>query len=238
MLILGLDSSSAACSVAISRDGEVIGGTTTEMTRGHAAALPPMIAETLKETGHGARDMDAFAVSIGPGSFTGLRVAMAVAKGLAVARDRPLLGISCFDAVARKADATRGPARMDMLLLTLASKREEVFVHALDGNGRAVISNEVLTPYEIDRRLGAVLDANSVLHIAGEAMDSVVNTLRGPNAACRARLILGPALPPGAREIALLAHERMTGNEPSLQGYESGLAPLYLRPPATTTKKS
>jgi len=227
MLILAMDSSSAACSVAISRDGTVIGGEFSLLTRGHAAMLPPMIERVLTTCGMTARDMDAFAVSVGPGSFTGLRVAMAAAKGLAVVVDRPLLGISCFDAVARRARSEIGGRPFDALLLALASKREEVFVQALNSAGREIISGQVIGPVEIDLRIGALLGDNALLYIAGDATDTVTGVLQAPNAHCRAQILIGPAMPPDAADIALVAHDISTREVSDSHSYSSGLAPLY-----------
>jgi len=201
------------------------------MTRGHAAALPPMISRVMTDCGLSAREMDAFAVSVGPGSFTGLRVAMAAAKGLAVTANRPLVGVSCFDAVALRAKRETGGSAFDALLLTLASKREEVFVRALDGAGREIIASQVLTPIEIDRRMGAVLGHDALLYVAGDATETVAEILRAPDARCRARVVIGPTRPPAAADIVLLAHELSRWDMKGMESYTPGLAPLYLRAP-------
>lgn len=232
MLILALDCSSAACSVAITRGEIVVGRELSLMARGHAAALPPMISRVMTDSGHTARDMDAFAVSVGPGSFTGLRVAMAAAKGLAITANRPLVGVSCFDAVARRALDEKGSDTFDVLLLTLASKREEVFVQARDGDGREIIAAQVLAPNEIDQRIGAALDDDARLCVAGDASEIVAEVLRAPDAHCRAQVLVGSAMPPDAADIALLAHE-ISSRDPDASGsYTAGLVPVYLRPPA------
>ena len=179
--------------------------------------------------------MDAFAVSIGPGSFTGLRVAMAAAKGLAVASNRPLVGISCFDAVARRAENERGESAFDALLLALASKREELFVQARDHTGREIIPGQVLSPTEIDRLIGADLNEGARLHVAGDASKLVAEVLRVPEAHCRAHVVEGPAMPPDATDIALLANDVSKRGPNTSNAYTPGLVPIYLRPPDAKT---
>jgi tRNA threonylcarbamoyladenosine biosynthesis protein TsaB len=232
MLILAMDCSSAACSVAVSRDSTIIGRDFSLMTRGHAPALPPMISRVLADCGLGARDMDAFAVSVGPGSFTGLRVAMAAAKGLAVAADRPLIGVSCFDAVARRASSENVDGTYEALLLTLASKREEVFVQARDAAGHELIADQVLRPTEIDRLVGDKLSDGARLLVAGDATEVVTEVLRAPDSHCLALVFEGSMMPPDAEDIALLAHDISTRDGIISNTYTAGLVPVYLRPPA------
>ncbi len=234
MLILGIDSSSAACSVAITNGTGVLCAARRKMTRGHAAALAPMISEVLNDQKLSARALDAVAVSTGPGSFTGLRIALAAAKGLALAADRPLIGISCFDAVARQARDAGASLEFDMLLLTLASKRQEVFVQALDPEGKEIIPGQALTPLEIEGRVAAVLHDGARILISGDAAEIVVPFFAGPNAQGRVRIEVGAADPTDAAAVASLAFERLSRGYCHENSYTTGLAPLYMRPPATT----
>lgn len=230
MLILGLDCSSASCSVAISRGGTALAREHMAMARGHAAALPPMISATLNAAGKTARDLDAIAVSTGPGSFTGLRVGMAAAKGLALALDRPLIGVSCFDAIARRATQDRNRLDFDFLLLALASKREEIFVLGLDSQGTEIIGPRALTPISVDERFGSMMGKGHRLYLAGEAANSLADALQRAGSRCRARIEIGPARPPDAAEIAFLAHDALDRDPAPPRVYETGLAPLYIRP--------
>ena len=234
MLILGIDCSSAACSAAIVRDGNTVCADMLTMTRGHAAALLPMVAAVLKNAKVSVRKLDAIAVSTGPGSFTGLRIAMAAAKGLALAADRPLIGISCFDAVAQRARTAAGSGSFDLLLLALASKREEVFIQARDGAGSVLFQAQALTPALIGDRLGAMFKDGGIVYVSGDAAELVVPALQEPAARSRARVEIGPAEPPDARDVAALALDKMALGQAATSAYTPGLTPLYLRPPATT----
>jgi tRNA threonylcarbamoyladenosine biosynthesis protein TsaB len=237
MLILGLDCSSASCSVAISLDGIVRARTHVPMARGHAAALPPMISTVLESAGKTARDLDAVAVSTGPGSFTGLRIGMAAAKGLALSIDRPLIGVSCFDAVARRAIQSRDGLDFDILLLALASKREEIFIQGLDNQGTEIIAPVVLTPIGADQRFGSMMKNGHRLYLAGEAARSLAEAFQRDGSRCRALFEIGPMGPPDAADIASLAHEGLDRDPAPSRVYKTGLAPLYLRPPSLAATK-
>ena len=97
MIVLGIESATARAGVAIGRDGEVIAS--AQVTRGprHAEVLVPAIAFVCEQSGIALRDVEAIAVDIGPGLFTGLRVGIATANGLAQALGIPTIGVSSLD---------------------------------------------------------------------------------------------------------------------------------------------
>ena len=98
-MILGIDTSAGQCAVALV-DGARAWSRAAEMTRGHAEALFPMIEDVLAEAGAGFADLTRIAVCTGPGSFTGLRVGVAAARGLALGCGVPAIGITRFNALA------------------------------------------------------------------------------------------------------------------------------------------
>ncbi|MCT4619751.1 MAG: tRNA (adenosine(37)-N6)-threonylcarbamoyltransferase complex dimerization subunit type 1 TsaB [Marinisporobacter sp.] len=100
MKILALDTSSIVATVAVMDDDQLIGEYIINHKRTHSQKLMPMIEELLKSCELAIKDMDIIAVAKGPGSFTGLRIGVATAKGLAHAVDIPVVGISTLDALA------------------------------------------------------------------------------------------------------------------------------------------
>ena len=104
MRILGLDSTGAYCSVALVDTARVLAYKSENIGRGHAERLAPMVAEVLAEAGLTSKDIDKIAVCTGPGSFTGLRVALAFAKGFALPRKLPVVGLSSLAIWAAQAD--------------------------------------------------------------------------------------------------------------------------------------
>ena len=100
MLLLAIESSGLVASVAIMSEDKLIGEYTTNFKKTHSQTLLPMLDEVVRMTGISLDDVDAIAVSGGPGSFTGLRIGAATAKGLGLALDKPLIHVPTVDALA------------------------------------------------------------------------------------------------------------------------------------------
>jgi len=94
MLILALDTSGKVASCALLRDGEVISYTEKDSMLDHSSTLLPVCREMLEKSGLGLGDVDVFAATIGPGSFTGVRIGTAAVKGFAWAAEKPCAGVS------------------------------------------------------------------------------------------------------------------------------------------------
>ncbi len=99
-LILNLDTSTQICSVALSLDGELLGLKESREDKSHASLLAVFINQILGENEKSAKDLDAIAVSKGPGSFTGLRIGVSTAKGLAYASGIPLISVDTLSSLA------------------------------------------------------------------------------------------------------------------------------------------
>lgn len=128
--ILALDAASAACSVAVWRAGEIVAHRELLMARGHAEALMPLVLETMAAAKLEFCDLTRIAVGVGPGSFTGIRIALATARGLALAAGLPVAGVDSFSAVA--AGVSPALRRGRTLLVVIDSKRRELFGRYFD----------------------------------------------------------------------------------------------------------
>ena len=100
MIVLAIDTTLGACSAAVLDDGAVLASVSEPMQRGHQERLAPLVAETMAAAGLGFGELDRIGVTVGPGSFTGLRVGLAFAKGFALALDIPCVGIGALEALA------------------------------------------------------------------------------------------------------------------------------------------
>lgn len=152
--VLGLDATAAHCAAAVVSGGSVLASFDEPMARGQAERLAPMLAETLAAAGIGARDLAGVAVCTGPGNFTGARIGVAAARGLALAIGRPALGVTRMEALAFAAGS--GPR----LAVTAAAKRGEVFAQVFDlSDGEApAAASELLqgTPEALAEALAAL----------------------------------------------------------------------------------
>lgn len=99
-MILAIDSSSLVASVALANDEKIIAEYTINLKKTHSQTLLPMVDEIFKMTGIDKKELEAIAVTEGPGSFTGLRIGAATAKGLAFALDIPIVGVSTLEMMA------------------------------------------------------------------------------------------------------------------------------------------
>ncbi|MCB1348391.1 MAG: tRNA (adenosine(37)-N6)-threonylcarbamoyltransferase complex dimerization subunit type 1 TsaB [Maritimibacter sp.] len=117
-VILAFDTSAAHCAAALLVGDEIVQSRVEEMKRGQAERLMPLLEELLAEAGLGWRDLDAVAVGIGPGNFTGIRIAVSTARGLALGLGRPAVGVDGFEAAgfgARRPVSCLIPTTRDMV---------------------------------------------------------------------------------------------------------------------------
>ena len=100
-LCLGFDTSAAHCAAALLLDGRIIASRTEEMSKGQAERLAPLLSELLAEAGHDWRDLALIGVGTGPGNFTGIRIAVSFARGLALSLGIPAIGVGAAEALAQ-----------------------------------------------------------------------------------------------------------------------------------------
>jgi len=156
-LILNIDTALDIASVCLAKEEEVLGMSVNENQNDHAAWLHMAIAETLQKCGYGMQDIKAVAVSIGPGSYTGLRVGLSTAKGLCYAQHIPLITIGTLDMMAFAAK----DGEADLLCPMIDARRMEVFTAVYDKklnqlySPRAMIINK--------NSFAELLSSNSIL---------------------------------------------------------------------------
>ena len=134
MNILAIETATDACSCALEHSGTTAARHAVEPRR-HTELLLPMIDSVLAEAGIGFRSLDAIAFGRGPGSFTGLRIACAVAQGLGFGADRPLVAVSTLQVVAAGMRRSRGA---DRVLVALDARMGEVYWGGFEWDGAAM----------------------------------------------------------------------------------------------------
>jgi tRNA threonylcarbamoyladenosine biosynthesis protein TsaB len=142
MRILAIETATSACTVAVADGEKVLAELSLEVPRAHSTRLMPLIAQAIQESGLKRTDLELIAVGVGPGSFTGLRIGIATAKGLAEGLGIPAVGVSTLKAIAWGTGAQIG-----LVVPMLDAKRERVFAAAyLPGDADPNTWAEVLAP--------------------------------------------------------------------------------------------
>jgi len=125
--ILGIETATVGCSTSVVMDGRVVAESISNRPRAHAESLLAQVDEVLRKAALELSDIDGLAVSIGPGSFTGLRIGLSVAKGLAWSTGKPLAGVSTLKALALKARDSGEVAEGKLLLTAIDSRKGDVY---------------------------------------------------------------------------------------------------------------
>lgn len=222
--LLALDAAGSSCSVALWAGGRVVARRFSRMARGQSERLVPMIAEVMAEWGGGFAGLDAVAVTTGPGGFTGVRIGLATARGLALARRLPLIGLTSFEVAA----ASTGPAERAgrLVLAALDSKRDALFFQLF---GPDLVERSAPGECDPDGLAGALPEGPLV--VTGDAAARAFAALR---AAGRRDVVLAAAA--GPADAAVLA-ARAALRDPAAAGQQP-VRPVYLRPPDVTPPKA
>lgn len=197
--ILALDAALAGCSAAVLADGRVLAHRSLATERGHAAALPPMAAAVLAEAGLRATDLAAIACVVGPGGFTGLRAALALAEGLALGAGVPLIGVTTGEALAA---AVPDSVRRGRAVWTVIDNRRGQVVLERFAPGAAVPEGDPIVLAE-----SALPLTQDAVAVAGDAAPAVAARL----AAREVDALLTQGRLPDAGAVARVAALRLAG---------------------------
>jgi len=214
-MLLALDTSMAACSAALWRAHEgLLARRFSAMDRGHAEALFPMIRDAMTEAGAHFQDVRAIAVTTGPGSFTGVRVGVAAARGLALAADKPIIAATSLEVIAVGAGKRLTAEQAQMpLVVAIDARRGQLYCQQFAG-GRAVSDAQALTPEDC---------ADTLPHEPCIAVGSGAQMLAQAAGADRQVRALEPDILPDAADLAAICADREPETAP--------VTPHYLRAP-------
>ena len=222
-VILALDAAGAACSAALWRDGGIRGRRFEAMSRGQSERLVPMIQETLGEAKTAFDELDGIAVTVGPGGFTGVRIGLATARGLALARRCPVIGFSNFLALAAAARAEAAPEQRIAVLID--AKRRDLYAQAFDAGLAPLTEPASVHPADLNDKL-----PNGPLLLVGDGVPQARATLLGAGRDLAVSRTSG--LSDAAHVARLAAQTGLPGpGAPPPR-------PLYLRPPDVTLPAS
>lgn len=230
MIVLALDTTTRVGSVAVARDGAVEGVLVGDPARPHAERVPADILRLLDRVGLRLPQVDVFAVAIGPGSFTGLRIGIAAIQGCAFAAGRPVVGVSALEALAHGAPGGGVPGPLPRVGVWMDAQRGEVFSALYERDEapspvrlHAVEEPSVGGPGEIATRWRALAGARW-FPVVG---DGAVKYRKNLDAAAGfpVEVILPPPLAP---TIAVLAWHRALAGEGTAP---HAIRPLYIRRP-------
>lgn len=225
MMILGFDTAMGACSAALWSDGDIVARRFNLLQRGHAEALVPMLEEVRAAAGGLAyQDVDYIAVTVGPGSFTGIRVGLATARGLGLATARPVVGITTLEAIAAAAMAAESE-HFDVTLAVIDARRNEVYAQAFDSRAEPLWPPALLSLEVAAERISEGISKGAAL-LAGTGAQAMAARLRDAGHVCR--LAGKESDRPDAAYVVRRAALRIE-SAPGKTWLPP--APLYIRPP-------
>ncbi len=220
-LILCIETGTDICSVGIARDGELISLRESDEGRDHAKKVGVFVDELLRETGVMPDELDAVAVGMGPGSYTGLRIGVSFAKGLCYGLNIPLVAVGSLDALAEVAIEDNEAGILDVenwddaiLCPMVDARRMEVYTRLFDAKGEPMgeVSAEVVseeTFAEVRRERQLVIFGNGASKCCEALADATYINIT-----------------PSARGLARLAQQRLTAGQTEDIAY---FEPFYLK---------
>ena len=171
MLVLAIDCALDACSAAVldSAAGAIVASQSRIMARGHAEAVMPLVARVMDEAAVEFSALGRVAVTVGPGSFTGLRVGIAAARGIALAAGKPAIGLTTLASLAAPhiAEGDSGP-----VVAVIDARHDQVYMQVFAPGGRTL-----LAPRVVPLREAARAAASAPARIVGSAANLLLLSL-------------------------------------------------------------
>ena len=221
MKFLAFESSAKTASVALSDGGKLLGLMTVDAGRTHSEILLPMAEDLLKESRLCFKDIDGYAVTVGPGSFTGIRIGVATVKGLAFGTGKPCFDISSLEGLAYNLKGLRG-----IFVPVLDCRRNECYTALFSSDGERIERLTEDTQMRIVELAPLLKSYEGMpIYLVGDAYEKAKELLAPlgvtvQNTPCAMRL-------PSASSLLTIASERMERGE-SLN--DSALSAIYLKP--------
>lgn len=175
--ILSIETSGKFCSVSLIHEGLAEFNKEDDIEMNHAVAIGPFVEECMKEAKKREWKIDAVAVSMGPGSYTGLRIGLSMAKGLCFALDVPLIGVSTLKLLAVKAMFRNMEWQGDEILMPMIdARRMEVYTAAYDFRLDEVIRPQ---PLILNEEMPGLLPEGKEIYFIGDGSEKSKEVLKG-----------------------------------------------------------
>lgn len=218
MLILALDSTATTASAALWQGGGVLCEYTVNAGNTHSVTLLPMVEHMLRVAGVSLGDIDVYAVSAGPGSFTGVRIGVATVKGLALKDDKPCIGVSALEALAENLAVCRG-----FICPVMNARRQQVYTAIFHSDGGKLTRMIEDSAMSLDELRARISDLGEPVFFCGDGYfltEGMSDTVTPP----RLRL-------QSAASVAAVAERMWNAAKDKSVFRASSLVPFYLRKP-------
>ena len=175
MNILAFDTASSSGAVAIMKDGAIIAHTQLYIGLTHSEQLLPAVDDLMQLTGMKMAQLDAIAITAGPGSFTGLRIGFSTAKGMALGLKKPLIPLSTLDVLAQNGAAVRG-----LIVPIMNARRKQVYTAVYRSNGQEITRQsdyQAIAIADLLQEIKAVAGA-PLVYFTGDGVDVFADAVR------------------------------------------------------------
>jgi len=232
--ILLIETASEVCSAAIAVNGNLVALAEDQNQPNHAARLTLLIQECVRQSGIALAELDAVAVSRGPGSYTSLRVGSSVAKGICYALDKPLIAVDTLQALAaasrRAFEPQRSPDVVPLFVPMLDARRKEVWTAVYDGQLRKLVDAQ---PLILENNLFNIFTQSvsgfappNVFVVSGNGAKKI------PNDPISENMVTSPVQNCSASHLGILAEQIFQNADFQDVAY---FEPFYMKPPNITT---